>query len=60
MKSFKQFYNEVLDLKSGSEQEAIKKAIDDFLKSDAPQFKGKTKQQKIDMAIAAVKSARES
>ena len=49
---------EVLDLTSGTEQEAIKRAIDDFLKSDAPQFKGKTKEEKIDMAIAAVKQAR--
>jgi len=49
---------EVLDLTSGTEEEAIKRAIDDFLKSDAPQFKGKTKEEKINMAIAAVKSAR--
>lgn len=50
--------SEVLDLTKGTEQEAIKRAIDDFLKSDAPQFKGKTKEEKIEMAIAAVKSAR--
>ena len=34
-------------------------AIDDFSKSDAPQFKGKSKKEKIAMAIAAVKGARE-
>jgi hypothetical protein len=31
--------------------------IDDFIKSDAPQFKGKTKKERISMAIAAYKSA---
>ena len=36
----------------------VKDWIDDFLKSDAPQFKGKTKQEKIDMALAAYYSAR--
>lgn len=50
--------NEVLDLTSGTEEEAIKRAIDDFLKSDAPQFKGKSKDEIIDMAVAAVKKAR--
>ena len=50
--------NEVLDLTSGTEEEAIKRAIDDFLKSDAPQFKGKSKNEIIDMAVAAVKQAR--
>lgn len=49
---------EVLDLTSGTEEEAIKRAIDDFLKSDAPQFDGKSKDEIIDMAVAAVKSAR--
>ncbi|MEK9769686.1 MAG: DUF5824 family protein [Betaproteobacteria bacterium] len=32
--------------------------IDDFVKSDAPQFKGKTKKERIDMALAAYYSAR--
>lgn len=32
--------------------------IDDFIKSDAPQFKGKTKEQRINMALAAYYSAR--
>lgn len=52
--------SEALDLTSGTEEEAIKRAIDDFLKSDAPQFKGKTKEEKIDMAVAAVKQARDT
>lgn len=50
--------DEVLDLTSGSEQDAIQRAIRDFIKSDAPQFKGRTKEERIDMAIAAVKDAR--
>ena len=57
MRTFRQFV-EKLDLTSGSEQDAIKRAIGDFLKSDEPQFKGKSKQEIIKMAIAAVKSAR--
>ena len=32
--------------------------IDDFVKSDAPQFKGKDKKKRIDMALAAYYSAR--
>ena len=32
--------------------------IDDFVKSDAPQFKGKTKDERIKMALAAYYSAR--
>ena len=34
--------------------------IDDFAKSDAPQFKGKSKEKRKDMAIAAFKSKEES
>ena len=34
--------------------------IDDFQKSDAPQFKGKSKEKRKDMAIAAFKSKEES
>ena len=34
--------------------------IDDFAKSDAPQFKGKSKEKRKDMAIAAFKSKNES
>jgi len=32
--------------------------IDDFVKSDAPQFKGKTKEQRVNMALGAYYSAR--
>lgn len=31
--------------------------IDDFIKSDAPQFQGKSKKERIDMALAAHRSA---
>jgi len=50
--------DEVIDLKKGSEQDAIKRAIDDFKDSDAPQFKGKSKEKRIQMAVAAVKAVR--
>ena len=33
--------------------------IDDFMKSDAPQFKGKSKEKKRDMAIAAYLDAKD-
>ena len=55
---FRKITKEELDLTSGTEQEAIKRAIDDFIKSDAPQFAGKSKDERIKMAIAAVKDAR--
>ena len=64
MKSFKNFLElgnhlkEVLDLTSGSEDEAISKAYHDFKKSGAPQFNGKSDKEIRDMAVAAVKSAR--
>jgi hypothetical protein len=44
---------EVLDPKA-----AASTWIDDFVKSDAPQFKGKTKDERIKMALAAYYSAR--
>lgn len=50
--------DEVIDLTKGSKESATKKAIDDFVKSDAPQFSGKSKEERIDMAIAAVNAAR--
>lgn len=50
--------DEVLDLTKGSEDEATKKAIGDFIKSDSARFEGKSKEERIKMAIAAVKSAR--
>jgi len=54
-KKFKQMYGEVLpdDADQGD-------YIDDFEKSDAPQFKGKTKEKRKDMAIAAYLSKNES
>ena len=45
--------DEVLDLKKADMGEVIK----DFRKSDAPQFKGKSKEKKREMAIAAKLSA---
>ena len=45
--------NEVLDPKADAST-----WIDDFVKSDAPQFKGKTKDERIKMALAAYYSAR--
>jgi hypothetical protein len=50
--------DEVLDLTKGSEEDATKRAIDDFTKSDSKRFSGKSKEDRINMAIAAVKSAR--
>ena len=54
-KKFKQMYGEVLpdDADQGD-------YIDDFEKSDAPQFKGKSKEKRKDMAIAAYLSKNES
>lgn len=49
------FLNEKLDPKAD-----MKEWIRDFLKSDAPQFKGKTKKEKIKMAIAAYYDAKRS
>lgn len=50
--------DEVLNLTKGSEEDATKRAIDDFIKSDSARFEGKSKKERIKMAIAAVKSAR--
>ena len=54
-KKFKQMYGEVLskDADQGD-------YIDDFQKSDAPQFKGKSKEKRKEMAIAAYLSKNES
>jgi len=54
-KKFKQMYGEALpkDADQGD-------YIDDFEKSDAPQFKGKSKEKRKDMAIAAYLSKNES
>lgn len=60
MKRFKQYLqNEVLDLKSGSEEDAIRKAFNDFKKSDKKQFQGKSDAELSKMAYAATKAARE-
>ena len=45
-------YEEVLDPDAPAED-----YIEDFQKSDAPQFQGKSKEKKIEMAIAAHASA---
>lgn len=50
--------DEVMDLTKGSEESATKRAIDDFTQSDSARFEGKSKKERIKMAIAAVKSAR--
>lgn len=49
---FKHFIVEKLTVSDG-----VESWIRDFIKSDAPQFKGKTKKERIDMAYAAFKSA---
>ena len=54
-KKFKQMFGEVLP--DGADQGDY---IDDFEKSDAPQFKGKSKEKRKDMAIAAYLSKNES
>ena len=54
-KKFKQMYGEKL----GKDADAGD-YIDDFEKSDAPQFKGKSKEKRKDMAIAAYLSKNES
>jgi hypothetical protein len=54
-KKFKQMYGEALP-KNADQGDYI----DDFEKSDAPQFKGKSKEKRKDMAIAAYLSKNES
>ena len=54
--SFKSFIDQIQVqevLGSGASQ---KDYIDDFIDSDAPQFKGKSKKERIAMAIAAFRS----
>jgi hypothetical protein len=53
-KKFKQMFGEVLP--AGADQGDY---IDDFQKSDAPQFKGKSKEKRKEMAIAAYLSKNE-
>ena len=51
--SFKDFVNQIqINEKLGKNADAGD-YIDDFMKSDAPQFKGKSKEKRKDMAIAA-------
>lgn len=52
--SFKESIEEKLKVSDG-----IRAWIDDFQKSDAPQFQGKDKEERRDMAIAAYLSAKE-
>ena len=42
-----------------SPEDGVEAWIRDFIDSDAPQFKGKSKQKRIDMAIAAFNSAKD-
>lgn len=53
MKSFKTYIEEKLSTSDG--QQAW---IDDFLKSDAPQFQGKSKEERVKMAVAAFNAAK--
>jgi hypothetical protein len=54
MKSFRESLLEKLTVADGQD-----KWIEDFLKSDAPQFKGKTKEEIIKMAVAAFNAAKD-
>lgn len=56
LSNWRQEVNEKLNLKKAEMGEVI----DDFYKSDAPQFKGKSKEKRREMAIAAKLSADES
>lgn len=53
MISFKTYLEEKLSVSDG--QQAW---IDDFLKSDAPQFQGKSKEERVKMAVAAFNAAK--
>lgn len=53
MKTFKDFINEVLSPDKGAGE-----YVKDFQKSDAPQFKGKSKEKRTKMGIAAFLSAK--
>lgn len=55
MISFKNYIQEKLKVSDG--QQAW---IDDFLKSDAPQFQGKSKEEIIKMAVAAFNAAKKN
>lgn len=53
MKTFKEYLDEVLDPSKGAGE-----YVKDFRKSDAPQFKGKSKEKRTQMAIAAYMAAK--
>ena len=53
-------WKEELDEKLNMKKAEMGEVIDDFYKSDAPQFKGKSKEKRREMAIAAKLSADES
>jgi hypothetical protein len=55
MKSFKGYLEEKLSVADGQD-----KWIEDFLKSDAPQFKGKSKEEIVKMAVAAFNAAKKN
>lgn len=54
MRTFKSYIEEKLSVSDGQD-----KWIEDFLKSDAPQFKGKSKEEIVKMAVAAYNAAKE-
>ena len=51
--SFKEFVNQIQTNEVLSKDASIEDYIKDFVSSDAPQFKGKSKEKRKDMAIAA-------
>jgi len=55
MITFKRFFSEKLKVSDGPGE-----WVRDFRKSDAPQFKGKSKKKKQQMAIAAYLSKRDN
>jgi len=55
MKSFKGYLQEKLTVADGQD-----KWIEDFLKSDAPQFKGKSKEEIVKMAVVAFNAAKKN
>ena len=59
--TFKDLVNHINEIKEALPKNADQgDYIDDFEKSDAPQFKGKSKQKRKDMAIAAYLSKNET
>lgn len=54
MKSFRDYLNEVL-----TASDPIEDWIKDFIESDNPKFKGKSKEKRIEMAKAAYYAAQE-